>query len=45
MGFTGYEMGYASAVAVLIVVLGTAMSLAAVRLSGFRAMQSQSEGL
>ena len=45
MGFSGFEYGYASAIAVIIVVIGAAISLATVRLSGFRAMQSQSEGL
>jgi xylobiose transport system permease protein len=44
-GFMGFEMGYASAIAVVIVVLGTLMSLAVVRLTGFRSMSSQSEGL
>lgn len=43
-GFQGFEMGYAAAISVLIVVLGTAMSLLTVKLTGFRSMQSQSEG-
>ena len=44
-GFQGFEMGYASAIAMIIVLLGTLMSLAVVRLTGFRSMSSQSEGL
>jgi xylobiose transport system permease protein len=44
-GFLSFDMGYASAIAVVIVVLGTLMSLAVVRLTGFRSMSSQSEGL
>ncbi|WP_447007047.1 carbohydrate ABC transporter permease [Saccharothrix isguenensis] len=43
-GFSGFEMGYASAIAVVLVVLGTALSVAVMRWSGFRAMSSQQEG-
>jgi raffinose/stachyose/melibiose transport system permease protein/xylobiose transport system permease protein len=43
-GFSGFEMGYASAIAVVLVVLGTALSIAVMRWSGFRAMSSQQEG-
>lgn len=44
-GFVGFEMGYASAIAVIVMLLGTLMSLAVVRLTGFRSMSSQAEGL
>jgi xylobiose transport system permease protein len=44
-GFSGFEFGYASAIAVLLLVLGAAMSLVVTRLTGFRSMQSQQEGL
>lgn len=43
-GFSGFEMGYASAIAVVLVVLGTALSLVVMRWSGFRQMSSQQEG-
>ncbi|MFD1146560.1 carbohydrate ABC transporter permease [Saccharothrix hoggarensis] len=43
-GFSGFEMGYASAIAVVLVVLGTALSIAVMRWSGFRSMSSQQEG-
>lgn len=43
-GFSGFEMGYASTIAVVLVVLGTALSLAVMRWSGFRQMSSQQEG-
>ncbi|NUT45916.1 MAG: sugar ABC transporter permease [Saccharothrix sp.] len=43
-GFAGFEMGYASTIAVVLVVLGTALSLAVMRWSGFRQMSSQQEG-
>ncbi|MEJ2853882.1 MULTISPECIES: carbohydrate ABC transporter permease [unclassified Saccharothrix] len=43
-GFSGFEMGYASSIAVVLVVLGTALSVAVMRWSGFRAMSSQQEG-
>lgn len=44
-GFSGFEFGYASAIAVLLLVLGAGLSLAVTRLTGFRAMQSQQEGM
>jgi raffinose/stachyose/melibiose transport system permease protein/xylobiose transport system permease protein len=44
IGFKGFEMGYASAIAVVLVVLGTALSIAVMRWSGFRSMSSQQEG-
>lgn len=44
-GFSGYEFGYASAIAVILVLLGAALSLAVTRLTGFRTMTSQQEGL
>ncbi|MFD7656210.1 carbohydrate ABC transporter permease [Actinosynnema sp. NPDC059797] len=43
-GFSGFEMGYASSIAVVLVVLGTALSVAVMRWSGFRSMSSQQEG-
>ncbi|MBY8850828.1 sugar ABC transporter permease [Saccharothrix sp. MB29] len=43
-GFVGFEMGYASTIAVVLVVLGTALSVAVMRWSGFRSMSSQQEG-
>lgn len=44
VGFVGFEMGYASTIAVVLVVLGTALSIAVMRWSGFRTMSSQQEG-
>lgn len=44
-GFSGFELGYASAVAVVLLVLGAGLSLGVVRVTGFRSMQSQQEGL
>ncbi len=44
-GFSGFEFGYASAIAVLLLVLGAGLSLFVTRVTGFRAMQSQQEGL
>jgi xylobiose transport system permease protein len=43
-GFGGFEFGYASAIAVLLLVLGAGLSLLVTRATGFRAMQSQQEG-
>lgn len=43
-GFSGFEMGYASTIAVLLVVFGTALSVIVLRATGFRAMSSQQEG-
>jgi len=45
VGFSGFEFGYASAIAVLLLVVGAGLSLAVTRLTGFRAMNSQQEGL
>ena len=44
-GFGGFEFGYASAIAVVLLVLGAGLSLAVTRLTGFRKMSSQQEGL
>lgn len=44
-GFQGFEAGYASAIAVVLVALGAALSFAFVKFSGFRSMESQQEGL
>jgi xylobiose transport system permease protein len=44
-GFVGFQMGYASAVAVLLVILGAALSVAIVRFTGYHRMSSQAEGL
>ena len=43
-GFVGFDMGYASALAVLLVVGGSAVSLAIVRITGYQRMSSQREG-
>ena len=44
-GFVAFEMGYASAIAVLLVVLGTGLSLLVVRATGYARMTSQREGM
>jgi xylobiose transport system permease protein len=44
-GFVAFEMGYASAIAVLLVVLGTGLSLLVVRATGYSRMTSQREGM
>jgi xylobiose transport system permease protein len=44
-GFKAYEMGYASAIAVGLVVIGSAVSLLIVRFSGFASMRSTLEGV
>jgi xylobiose transport system permease protein len=44
-GFRSFDMGYASALAVVLLVLGAAVSLAVVRFTGYRSMSSQREGL
>lgn len=44
-GFRSFEMGYASALAVVLLVLGTALSLLIARVTGYRKMTSQREGL
>jgi xylobiose transport system permease protein len=43
--FRAYDMGYASAIALLLLVLATAVSVLLVRLSGYDKMQSTLEGL
>ncbi|MET1073527.1 MAG: sugar ABC transporter permease [Umezawaea sp.] len=43
-GFSGFEMGYASTMAVLLVVVGTGLSLLVMRVTGYRSMNSQQEG-
>jgi xylobiose transport system permease protein len=42
-GFVAFKFGYAAAVAVLLVVLGTALSLVIVRLTGYHKMTSQAD--
>lgn len=44
-GFSAFQMGYASALAVLLVVAGTALSVVIVWSTGFARMRSQREGL
>jgi ABC-type sugar transport system permease subunit len=44
-GFSGFEMGYASTMAVLLVVVGTGLSLLVMRVTGYRSMTSQQEGV
>lgn len=44
-GFSSFDMGYASVLAVLLLVAGTALSLLIVSVTGFRRMTSQREGL
>ncbi|ROS76882.1 carbohydrate ABC transporter permease [Cellulomonas sp. PhB143] len=44
-GFQSFDMGYASVLAVLLLVLGTALSLFVTRATGFHRMDSQKEGL
>jgi xylobiose transport system permease protein len=44
-GFTNYELGYASAIATVLVLMGTGLSLLIVRFSGFAKMRSTLEGL
>ncbi len=44
-GFQAYDMGYASAVATVLVVVATAISLLMVRVSGFSSMRSTREGM
>lgn len=43
--FRNYHMGYGAAIAVVLVVMATALSLLLVRLSGYDKMQSTQEGL
>jgi xylobiose transport system permease protein len=44
-GFSSFDMGYASVLAVLLLAAGTTLSLLVVRVTGFRRMTSQREGL
>ena len=44
-GFVAFDMGYASAIALLLVAIGTGLSLLVVRLSGYSKMTSQREGV
>ncbi|AAZ55653.1 possible binding-protein-dependent transport protein [Thermobifida fusca YX] len=44
-GFSAFEMGYASAIAVLLVAVGTGLSLLVVRVSGYSQMTSEREGV
>ncbi|GAA3220579.1 carbohydrate ABC transporter permease [Dactylosporangium siamense] len=43
-GFVGFDMGYASVLAVVLVTLGTALSVVVVRLTGYHRMTSDREG-
>jgi raffinose/stachyose/melibiose transport system permease protein len=43
-GFTRYDMGYASAIAVVLLLFGLVISATLIRLTGFSGMQSQQEG-
>ncbi|MEU8493767.1 carbohydrate ABC transporter permease [Pseudonocardia alni] len=44
-GFRSFDMGYASALAVVLLVLGTTLSLVIARVTGYRRMTSQREGM
>ncbi|GAA1101518.1 MULTISPECIES: carbohydrate ABC transporter permease [Streptomyces violaceusniger group] len=44
-GFQAFDLGYASAVATILVVVATTVSLLLVRLTGFAAMRSTREGM
>lgn len=44
-GFVGFDMGYASVLAVLLVLIGTLLSVLIVRGTGYHRMGSQREGL
>src|SRR6185312_1074946 len=44
-GFSSFDMGYASVLAVLLLVAGTVLSLLIVTVTGLRRMTSQREGL
>ena len=44
-GFRSFQMGYAAALAVVLLVIGTALSLVITRVTGYRQMTSQREGL
>jgi xylobiose transport system permease protein len=44
-GFRSFQMGYAAALAVVLLVVGTVLSLVITRVSGYRNMTSRREGL
>lgn len=44
-GFKGFNMGYASVLAVLLLAVGTSLSLLITKVTGYRKMASQKEGL
>ncbi|MGH3880248.1 MAG: hypothetical protein ACRDSK_24770 [Actinophytocola sp.] len=44
-GFRSFDFGYASAIATVLVVVATAISLVIVKFSGFAKMRSTMEGL
>jgi xylobiose transport system permease protein len=44
-GFRSFQMGYSAALAVVLLVIGTALSLVITRVTGYRQMASQREGL
>ncbi|HEY4422260.1 MAG TPA: sugar ABC transporter permease [Pseudonocardia sp.] len=44
-GFRSFQMGYAAALAVVLLVIGTALSLVITRVTGYRQMTSQREGM
>jgi xylobiose transport system permease protein len=44
-GFRSFQMGYASALAVVLLVLGTVLSLVITKVTGYRRMASQREGM
>lgn len=44
-GFRSFDMGYASVLAVVLLALGAGLSLAVVRVTGYRSMSSQREGM
>lgn len=44
-GFRSFDMGYASALAVVLLVIGTTLSLFIARVTGYRKMASQREGM
>jgi xylobiose transport system permease protein len=44
-GFKSYEMGYASTIAAVLVVVATGLSLLLIRITGFSAMRSTREGM
>lgn len=44
-GFRSFDMGYASVLAVLLLAIGTSLSLFVTKVTGYRKMASQREGL